>query len=678
MLQKFGIITRIAFACAIPLVGVFLVVSYVLWDVRSRASLANDVASVAEFAPDVGRLIHELQRERGLSNGFLGSGGKQFAQEIAQQRKATDEAVRAFDGQEAVRAKLAVIDKTSDEAIQRLSDLASVRSRISQMILAESDAFRWYTNVIEALMQSVNAIGVLHPEGDAVRSIVVYRALLQTKELAGQERGRGANFAVIGRMSRADFQSMSGLAASQEMTLNVAMMFATQEQKALISGFRSDARNQGISNVREELYALADQLRSTGLAARWFDSATARLDALQKVEHSVSEDIAHVARRNTSALVQQFWIVGIAAALLVMLAGLTAFLTARSIIGPTRSLIADMTALAAGQTRGSIETAKRSDEIGEMGRAVVVFRDHLIARLALEQTAAGQHQEQERRTSRMEGIIKRFQTDIEAVVTSVGTSTRTMGDVAQVLNGIAEEASVQSSGASQASVETATNMQCVAMAAEELTRTISNVHEQIGHAANLLRQTDERAANANARIALLASAAGKAGDVVTLIRSIAERTNLLALNATIEAARAGEAGRGFSVVASEVKNLAAQTSKATEDVAAQISDIQKATEEAVTIIAAIADVTSGLSQSTVTLAGTADQQQATTSEISQNIQQAAAGAVELSQNLTGVAGAVGEASVQSGRVLEATVGLERASSRLTEAVEAFLSEVAAA
>ncbi|MEI8147362.1 MAG: methyl-accepting chemotaxis protein, partial [Alphaproteobacteria bacterium] len=176
----------------------------------------------------------------------------------------------------------------------------------------------------------------------------------------------------------------------------------------------------------------------------------------------------------------------------------------------------------------------------------------------------------------------------------------------------------------------------------------------------------------------LADAAQKIGEVVDLIRAIAEQTNLLALNATIEAARAGEAGKGFAVVASEVKNLASQTARATEEIAGQVSGIQSSTAGAVDAIKAIAGTMSEINGVTAAIAAAVEEQGAATAEISRNVQMAAVGTEQLAHNVVGVTGSITETSQQSGFVLTASNDLAEASERLSKSVDHFLQGVAAA
>ena len=234
------------------------------------------------------------------------------------------------------------------------------------------------------------------------------------------------------------------------------------------------------------------------------------------------------------------------------------------------------------------------------------------------------------------------------------------------------------SSVAAASEEASTNVQSVASATEELSSSISEIGRQMQQSARMATDAVGQARSTNDRVGELSKAAGRIGDVVELINTIAEQTNLLALNATIEAARAGEAGRGFAVVASEVKALAEQTSKATGEIGQQISGIQAAAEESVNAIKAISGTIEKLSEISSSIAAAVEEQGAATQEISRNVQQAARGTQQVSANITDVQRGAGETGTASSQVLSSAQSLSSDSGRLKREVGKFLNSVRAA
>jgi methyl-accepting chemotaxis protein len=367
----------------------------------------------------------------------------------------------------------------------------------------------------------------------------------------------------------------------------------------------------------------------------------------------------------------------IAAAMLAIVGAIGVFV-ARSVTRPISVLVADMTKLANGDTTISLESVAQKDEIGDMTRAVAVFRDNAIERMRLEGLSSAEQARRAERQARIDQMIASFRTDVRDALDAVRQNTQGMDTTARNLSGIAHNANDQAGAAARASEEASTNVQTVASAAEELSSSIAEISRQVSSTADVVRNAAKMAQSSNAEIEGLASAAQRIGDVVGLIQAIAAQTNLLALNATIEAARAGDAGKGFAVVASEVKNLANQTAKATEDIATQVNGIQASTKGAVDAIAAISKTMADIDGYTSAIAAAVEEQGAATREISRNVQEAAVGTGQLSQNVSGVTGAIRQTSQAANDVRSVVEALGSRATALEGSVERFLTDVAAA
>ncbi len=284
--------------------------------------------------------------------------------------------------------------------------------------------------------------------------------------------------------------------------------------------------------------------------------------------------------------------------------------------------------------------------------------------------------EQEQRRAAVDAGIASFRPQVEALLSSVSESASAMRATADALFGSSEQTTQRATSAVQAFNEASTNVETAAVAADELSNSIAEISRQLTHTSNIVALATEEARATDGEITGLADGAKKIDDVVTLIRNIAGQTNLLALNATIEAARAGEAGKGFAVVAAEVKSLAVQTAKATEDIASYILAVQDSTSGAVEAIRQIAARMQEINQHAAAVAASVEQQNAATGEISHNVASAAEGTGHVVAVLGEVSGAASETRSSAEVVRDASQTVETAVSDLRVEVEDFLGKVA--
>jgi methyl-accepting chemotaxis protein len=354
-------------------------------------------------------------------------------------------------------------------------------------------------------------------------------------------------------------------------------------------------------------------------------------------------------------------------------------LIANSIARPLVAATANMNRLAEGDKSIEVRNTELKSEIGELARALEVFKRNAIEmeRLAAEQEELKKQAEAERRRGMLE-MADKFEASVSGVVNAVTSAATELQATAQSLSTTAESASHQSNAVAAAAEEMTQNVQTVAAATEELSASIREIGNQVTESTRIVGSAVNQADDTNAKVKMLAEAAQKIGDVVTLINEIAGQTNLLALNATIEAARAGEAGKGFAVVASEVKNLATQTAKATDEISGQIRAIQDATARSAQAIEDITQTIGRVNEISTAIASAVEEQGAATQEISRNVQEASTGTAEVSTNITGVTQASAQTSAGSTQVLSAASELARNGEKLRQEVEAFLATVRAA
>jgi len=474
-------------------------------------------------------------------------------------------------------------------------------------------------------------------------------------------------------------QTVASSALARLVFVENALHAVSSTDEKIVQGLKEASAL--FQEYRQALAKLVENAKSIAeLVTQMNDSAAAIVKGAGAMKADLVSEQQRLEAESDTTVVETERLILMLAAGGFLLGGVLAVLLGKGISRPMIEMCKAMRELASGNFEIVLPGLRRRDELGEMAAAVEEFKMQAIAKA--ERDAAAQDAQNRASSAARRAELIRFADDFEAavgtIVSNVSASAVQLEEAAGTLTRTADTTQSLSTQVAGASEEASSNMQSVATATEELSASVDEIGRRVRDSNRIAEAAVLQAQQTDDRIGKLSRAAQQIGDVVKLITAIAEQTNLLALNATIEAARAGEAGRGFAVVAAEVKSLASQTAKATDEISSHISGMQGATQESVAAIKEIGGTIGQISNIASAIASAVEQQSGATQEIARNVQSVAQGTHQAAANIMQVNRGASETGAASGEVLNSAKTLSSESLRLREELERFMGNIRAA
>jgi methyl-accepting chemotaxis protein len=611
-------------------------------DARSADTARMMVRASVTF----GDLLHEMQKERGMTAVFMSSKGAKFSAEMLRQRQATDSrraALTTFLKAEEPSFPDA-LRTTLDAAATRIAGVPRVRDQASAFSVPAAQVSGWFTGTNATTIGAMATLAGYVRQVDLAARAQAYTAFCRGKEQTGVERAQLATVFITDRFARGQLAGVVTAIASAQAYLTV---FQAGAAPAVLTEYRGRMAQPVVGRVAGMEKAALDRAGTGHFGIEpttWYDDATGKINLLKNVEDYQTASMLSLAsglRDDARTALLTALLLGL---LFILLTLVLATLVIREITRSLRELRTGLTEIAEGDgdlTR-RLPDARR-DEFGGVATAFNHF--------------AGRIQE----------LVQRVSGNASGLADAARKLSAVNGD----LSASSEQTEAQATTVSASAGEVSRNVQSVAAGAEEMGASIREIARNAGEVAQIADSAVRTAEHTNVIVSKLGDSSREIGEVVKVITSIAEQTNLLALNATIESARAGEAGKGFAVVAGEVKELAQETAKATDDISRRIGVIQDDSTAAVEAIAEISRVIGEINAYQATIASAVEEQTATTNEMARSVSDAASGSAGIATTIGGVADASTVTNNGLAEARRATADLARMATDLQTLVGSF-------
>jgi methyl-accepting chemotaxis protein len=667
------------------------------WDSWQRLQLTNRIALIADASADLFKAMHNLRTDRSTTNRALKDDGLL--------QPDMDKYIRAIRDAEMPAMRSAAEVLVSAEFADQKTLLPELNRLIQALTALQTESWdamnkpkasrrpelgKDYMDNTAALLETLDrvstrlAAAVNHNDPVIDQLLMIKQTAWLFRNTAGEASVLVSNGLSSGHLTPetrlAYIKFVGGIEAAWNALETVAT--GTQLPSSLVAAM-TEAK---AAYFDPQYLALRDRLIDAALsgekpemtASQWTPLTVGRMaTAVVVAERALNAAKEHTVSEHSAAQHSLMLQLALLASALVLTFGAMTAVT-RRVIKPLHNIRDAMLKVAAGDLTVDTGYGERRDEIGALAGALETFKQQAADKIRIEAQERERNAGAAARQRAIESYVGEFESVVRQTLQELGDASSRMRTTSDGMTTVSSQTNARVQIAEKASGEASMSVETVASASEELSASIDDISRQATHAAGIASRAVNRAQETDSTVQGLAKTAGRIGEVVGLINSIAAQTNLLALNATIEAARAGDAGRGFAVVASEVKSLASQTAKATEDISEQIADIQKVAGDAIDAIKGIGSIIGEVNEVATAIAAAVQQQGAATQEITRSTQHAALGTKNVSENITGVKADADAAATAAKDVKHASETLETQSQQLGNQVTQFLGKIRAA
>ncbi len=667
------------------------------WDAWGRLQAASRMAQVADASANMFKAMHNLRTDRSTTNRLLNADGSMDAEIEKYLRNIRDTEMPAMNNALGLLGSIEFAQQaTLVPEFDRLLKTMTTMQKEFWEAMAKPKADRRpalakeYMDTTSAMLTTLDKLSgtlaatVNHQDATIDQLLAIKQIAWLLRNTAGEASlivSVGLSSGKVTPETRLAYTKYSGGidAAWSALELAASGMQLPQAISSAIAATKTAYFEPSYLALRDRLLNQIAAGEKTELNAnQWTPVTVGRLGAAVAVAEgaldAAKDHAAYLRAAAQRSLVTQLALLIGALALAVG----AQMLVARRVITPLHSMRDAMLKVAAGDLQVDTGYAARNDEIGALAGALETFKQQAADKVRIEAQERERNAGATSRQQAIESYVGEFESMVRETLNQLGDASGQMRTTSSGLSTISRQTNERVQVAEKASGEAAMSVDTVAAASAELSSSINDISQQAAHAAGIASRAVSQARDTDGTVQGLAQSAGRIGEVVGLINTIAAQTNLLALNATIEAARAGEAGRGFAVVASEVKSLASQTAKATEEISEQIADIQKVAGEAIDAIKNIGGIIGEVNEVATAIAAAVQQQGAATQEITRSTQFAAQGTKNVSENINGVKADADAAAAAAEDVKQASHTLETQSQQLGNQVTDFLGKIRAA